>query len=163
MGTSILMWLLAVGLVGLGFAGLILPGLPGAPLVFVGLVVAAWAEDFAYVGGGTIAMLGVLAILTSAVDYLAGALGARRFGAGRLAVIGAAVGAVVGLLVGGLPGVLLGPFAGAVLGELATRRDLTAAGRAGVGAWLGLLVGTAVKFALACSMIGVFTLARFVG
>jgi uncharacterized protein YqgC (DUF456 family) len=143
-----------------GFAGLVLPAVPGAPLLFAGLVVAAWAEDFVYVGTGTIIALAVLAALTSAVDFVAGALGAKRFGASPRAITGALIGGGVGLFFG-LPGVLLGPFVGAVLGELSLRRDLNTATRSGLGATLGLLLAAAAKIALAFTMIGVFVVMRF--
>ena len=161
MDTTLLLWILAALLVLAGFAGLMLPALPGAPLLFAGLVVAAWVEDFAYVGTGTIIVLAVLAALISAVDFVAGALGAKRFGASPRAVTGALIGGVVGLFFG-LPGVLLGPFAGAVIGELSVRSDLNAATRAGFGAALGLLVAAVAKIALAFTMIGVFLVVRFV-
>jgi hypothetical protein len=158
---ALALWLLAVVLVVLGLAGVVLPALPGVPLLFAGLVVAAWAEGFAHVGGATLAVLAVLALLAYAADLAAGALGAKRFGASRSAVVGAALGTLAGLFFG-LPGVLLGPFLGAVAGELLARRDLGQAGRAGFGAWLGLLLGVAAKLALAFAMIGVFAIARFV-
>lgn len=161
MDTTLLLWILAALLVLAGFAGLMLPALPGAPLLFAGLVVAAWVEDFAYIGTGTIIVLAVLAALISAVDFVAGALGAKRFGASPRAVTGALIGGVVGLFFG-LPGVLLGPFAGAVIGELSVRSDLNAATRAGFGAALGLLVAAVAKIALAFTMIGVFLVVRFV-
>lgn len=161
MDMSIFLWILAALLVVIGIAGLVLPALPGAPLLFAGLVVAAWAEDFAYIGTGTIVLLAVIAALTSAVDFVAGALGAKRFGASPRAITGALIGGVAGLFFG-LPGVLLGPFFGAVLGELSVRRDFNAATRAGFGASLGLLLAAAGKIALAFTMIGVFAVARFV-
>ncbi len=160
MTTTILLWVLALALVIVGVLGLILPGLPGAPLLFAGLVVAAWAEDFVHVGVGTLSALGIMALLTVAVDFVAGALGAKRYGASKRAVAGAAIGALVGLFFG-LPGVLLGPFVGAVLGELSARRDLQAAGRAGFGASLGLVLGVAAKLALAFAMLGLFLVSRF--
>ncbi|MBT8443030.1 MAG: DUF456 domain-containing protein, partial [Gammaproteobacteria bacterium] len=61
---NILLFILAAVLAVVGIAGLALPAVPGAPLLFVGLVVAAWAEDFAYVGTGTLVVLAILAILT---------------------------------------------------------------------------------------------------
>lgn len=161
METELLLWLLSLVLVLLGLAGFVLPGLPGPPLLLAGLVVAAWAEDFAFVGGGTIALLAFLAVLAYAVDFIASALGAKHFGASKRAVIGSLVGLLVGLFFG-LPGIIIGPFIGAMLGELSVRRDIEAAGRAGVGATLGLVVGTAVKFAIAGSMVGIFLLARFI-
>lgn len=156
-----LLWILAAVLIVLGLAGLVLPALPGAPLLFVGLLLAAWAEDFVYVGGWTLTALGVMAVLTYLVDFAATAFGAKRFGASRRAAAGAAIGALAGLFLG-LPGVLLGPFVGAVIGELTARRDLAAAGRAGVGASLGLALGAAAKLALGFAMVGIFLVARFI-
>jgi uncharacterized protein YqgC (DUF456 family) len=160
METVIALWLLGVALVALGVAGMLLPALPGPPLIFVGFLVVAWAEDFQYVGSGTLILLAVMALLAYLVDFVSGALGAKHFGASSRAAIGAAVGAVVGIFFG-LPGILLGPFVGAVLGELTARDDLLAASRAGIGATVGLLLGTAAKMAIAFAMIGVFLFARF--
>ena len=56
-----------------------------------GLLLAAWAEDFQHVGTWTLAVIGGLALLTYAVDFIAGAVGAKRFGASPRAVIGAAL------------------------------------------------------------------------
>ncbi len=160
MDTTIPLWALAALLVLLGIGGLVLPALPGAPILFGGLVLAAWAEDFAYVGWGWLSLIGGLAVLTYVVDFAATALGAKRFGASRRAVIGATVGAIVGIFFG-IPGILLGPFLGAVLGELSAQRTLPEAGRAGLGAALGLAAGIAVKLTLAFAMVGVFALVRF--
>lgn len=159
-GGVILVWILAVALVLIGLAGLVLPAIPGAPLLFAGLVAAAWTEDFVYVGTGTLVALGVMAALTYAVDFAATAFGAKRFGASRRGVIGAAIGALLGLFLGVL-GVLIGPFVGAVIGELSLRRDLASAGRAGIGASIGLAIGAAAKLALGVAMIGVYAVVRF--
>ncbi len=155
------LWTLAGVLVAGGMAGLVLPVLPGAPLLLAGLVLAAWIEDFAYLGAGTLAAISVLGVLAIAVDLVASAFGARRYGASGRAMLGASIGAVVGLFFG-LVGVLIGPFVGAVLGELTVRRDLGAAGRAGVGATIGLALGTAAKLALGFVMLGIALFMRFV-
>ena len=156
-----MLWLFAVLLIVLGFAGLVLPALPGIPLVFAGLVLLAWAENFAYVGWVTLTLLGVLALLSYGIDFLASALGAKKFGASSRAVWGAAFGALVGLFFG-LPGIVLGPFVGAVIGEFSGRSTLGAAAHAGIGATLGLLFGALLKIALAFTMIGVFIVDRFI-
>lgn len=160
MDTTLVLWILAALLVIAGLAGLVLPAVPGAPLLLAGLVLAAWAEDFAYVGTGTIVLLAALAALSYAADFLAGAFGARRFGATPRAVTGALIGGVAGIFFG-IAGVLLGPFIGALIGELSVRRDLAAAARAGIGASLGLVLAAAAKIALAFTMLGVFAVARF--
>lgn len=160
MTVTILLWVLGVALVLVGLAGLFFPAIPGAVLVFAGLVVAAWADDFAYAGWGTLTVLGVLALLTYPADFLASAFGARRYGASPRAVTGAVIGAVVGIFFG-LVGVLLGPFLGAVIGEFSAQRHLGQAGRAGFGATVGIVLGTAAKLALAFTMLGIFAIVRF--
>jgi uncharacterized protein len=158
-GTQILLWLLAALLIVVGFAGLILPAVPGIPLVYAGLVLLAWAESFAFVGWITLAALGVLALLSYGVDLLATALGAKCFGASPRAVAGAALGVVAGLFFG-LPGIVLGPFVGAVIGEFSRQASARAAMQAGLGTMLGLLFGALLKIALAFTMVGVFVLDR---
>ncbi len=159
METVVALWLLGAALVAAGIAGMLLPAMPGPPLLFAGFFVAAWAEDFEYVGAVTLTAIGVMCLLAYLFDFIAGALGAKHFGATSKAAIGAALGAVVGMFFG-LPGILLGPFVGAMLGELTQHEDLLAAGRAGVGATIGLLIGTAAKMALAFAMVGLFLFAR---
>jgi len=156
----ILYWVGTALLVGIGLVGLVLPGIPGAPLILVGLILAAWAEDFTHVGLWTILALTVLAGLTYAVDFWATIFGAKKFGASKRAIIGALLGVVAGLFLG-LPGVIFGPFIGAVIGELSARRDLQQATRAGIGATIGLVIGAALKIAMAFAMIGIFAVVRF--
>lgn len=160
--TIILYWLLAGVLIVLGLAGLFLPAIPGAIFLFAGLAVAAWADDFVYTGWKTLTALGVLALLTYPADFLASAFGAKRYGASPRAVTGAIIGAMVGIFFG-LVGVLLGPFLGAVIGEFSAQRHLGKAGRAGFGATVGIVLGTAAKLAIALTMLGVFAIARFTG
>lgn len=160
MENTFLLHILAMLLVVIGLAGLVLPVLPGALLIFGGLFLAAWADQFQYLGAGSLGVLAVLALATYAVDFAASAFGARRFGASSRAAIGAGIGAFVGLFFG-LPGVLLGPFLGAMIGEFSARQNLEAASRAGVGATLGLVVGAALKLALAFSMLALYGLMRY--
>jgi hypothetical protein len=161
MDNTILLWILSIALVLTGFAGLVLPALPGIPLIYAGLFVAAWAEDFAYVGWVTLLILGLLAAISYFVDLAATAMGAKKFGASPRAVWGAAAGTLIGIFFG-LPGIVIGPFAGALIAELTHKNDMQAAARAGVGATLGLLFGAILKIALAFTMIGVFVVARLI-
>lgn len=151
-------WLVAVVLVAVGAAGVVLPALPGAPLVFAGLLVAAWIEDFQKVGPFTLVLLGLLTVATVVVDFAASALGAKRVRASNWAIAGAMLGALAGLFLG-VFGLIFGPFLGAVLGEYIARRDLRQAGKVGLGTWIGLLVGTAAKLALVFVMLAVFVAA----
>jgi uncharacterized protein YqgC (DUF456 family) len=158
---TVVLWILGGALVVVGLAGILLPALPGTILIFMGLLLAAWADGFMRVGVGSIVVLGILAAASYAVDLVAVALGTKRFGATKRAMVGATFGTLLGLFFG-LPGVIVGPFLGAVVGELTAHRDLGRAGRAGVAAWIGFAVGMAVKVGLAFLMIGVFLTALFV-
>jgi uncharacterized protein YqgC (DUF456 family) len=153
-----LLWTCAVVFVLAGLAGTLLPVLPGVPLVFAGLLAAAWADGFQHVGWPVLLVLGVLTAAAFVVDIAASGIGARRAGATRAATLGAGLGALVGVFFG-LPGLLLGPFVGAAVGQFAARGDVSEAGRVGFGAWLGFLVGTAAKLALAVLMVLVFGVA----
>ena len=156
-----LWFVLAIILIVVGIAGTILPALPGVPLVFAGMLIAAWADGFQHVGVWTLVGLGVLTVIAVAVDFLAGLAGAKRVGASRLALIGAAVGTLVGIFFG-IPGLLLGPFLGALIGELFAGGTLKRAANVGVGAWIGFLIGTVLKLGVCFAMVGIFALAFIV-
>jgi uncharacterized protein YqgC (DUF456 family) len=159
MDMTVFQWIGAVVLILLGLLGLALPVLPGAPLLFAGLLLAACAEHFVHVGMWTLVSLGIMAALTYLAEFVASALGAKRFGASNRAIMGAALGGVAGIFLG-LPGVLLGPFVGAVIGELSLQRPLHEVGRAGLGASIGMLLGGAAKLALGIGMVGLYLLVR---
>jgi len=153
MDWTILWWLLGGLLVISGLAGTAIPAIPGVPLVFAGLLICAWIGHFEIISWALVSVLGVLTVVAWAVDFIAGALGARYLGASSRAFWGATIGAIIGLFFG-LAGILLGPFIGAVIGELSGGSDILSSGRAGVGAWLGMVVATAAKLAIAFLMIG---------
>lgn len=158
MDISLAFYILGGLLMLVGIIGIVLPALPGVPMMFAGMLMVAWAGDFSLLGPGMLVVLGVLTLLSVLLDVLAGLIGAQRVGASRLALAGAAIGTVVGLFFG-LIGVVFGPFIGAFLGELAYSRKSTLATRVGVGTWIGLLLGTIAKIGIAFLMLGVFVLA----
>jgi uncharacterized protein YqgC (DUF456 family) len=134
-----------------GLAGSVVPLIPGTPLIFVGALVHAIATDFTPIGAGRLAILAVLAAAGWVLEHVAGALGARRAGGSRAAVVGAILGALVGLAFAPL-GLLLG----AIAGELLTGRDPAGSVRTGIGTALGVLGGVVAHFAFALTMVGLF-------
>ena len=152
---SVWWWVLAITLIILGVIGTFLPVLPGAVVVFAGMLLAAWIDDFHRVGWITLVILGALTVLVLVFDIVAGLMGAKRVGASRLALVGAAVGTLVGLFFG-IVGILVAPFIGAVIGELIARGQIEPAARVGFGTWLGLAVGALAKIAVVLAMVGVF-------
>lgn len=157
-----LLFILSGALIVLGIAGAVLPVLPGVPLVFAGMWLAAWADHYQHIGTFTLILLGTLALIALLIDFVASLLGAKRVGASSRALWGATLGALTGIFFG-LPGLLLGPFAGAVIGELSAGSKVDHATRVGLGTWLGLLFGTLAKLALCFTMLGVFLLAFVLG
>ena len=155
---DVVLWAVAVILVIAGIVGIVLPALPGTILIFAGLLVAAWADDFMRVGPLMLSIIAIIGVATYGVDFVATALGAKHLGASKRAMAGAALGTVLGLFLG-LPGIIIGPFLGAIAGELTVHRDWKRVGKAGLAAWVGFVVGTAVKVALAFLMIGLFATA----
>jgi len=140
-----------------GVVGVVVPLIPGSLLLVGGAVLIAWADGFVHVGWGTIIATACLSAVIWAVDLIAGALGARVAKASKWAVIGASVGFLVGLFLG-LPGIILGPAVGAIAFEYARNPDTRQALRAGTGAFVGFLLGSAVKIALAMVVVGVIVL-----
>jgi uncharacterized protein YqgC (DUF456 family) len=158
---DVLLWSLVVVLIVAGVAGTLLPALPGSALVFGGLLLGAWIDDFTRVSGVTVAVLGVLTVISWIVDYLSGLLGAKKVGATRQAVIGAAIGTLLGIFTG-LWGLIFMPLVGAAIGEYLAIRDTARAGRVGVATWIGMMIGAVVKIAITFLMIGVFVAALLI-
>lgn len=161
-----LYYVLAAVLVVIGMAGIVLPALPGVPLVFAGLLLAAWAGGFEQVGVVPLVILGVLTVVSLAVDFIATALGAKRVGASKLALLGAVIGTFAGLAAG-FVGVFIGPFVGALVGELIHLRKLDRDGlgqatKVGIGTWVGILIGVVLKLGLVFAMLGIFAVAWWV-
>lgn len=161
MDTTLLWYVLAGVLILIGLAGTILPALPGVPVVFAGMWLAAWVDDYGQIGAWTVALLGALAGLAVLLDFVAGMLGARRVAATPAALWGATIGTLVGLFFG-LPGLLLGPFVGALIGEMRSGGTLRRSTHVGVATWVGLLFGTIAKIALSFTMLGVFVTALLI-
>ena len=152
--TAILV-ILALMLIVIGLLGTVLPALPGLPLMFLGSWLLAYSGDYQVIGSNTLIALGVLVAVGSAMDYVAGLLGAKFTGASKQALWGAFIGSLVGLFFS-IPGLILGPLVGAAVGEFWARRDLLAAGKVGVGTFIGFIVGVVAK--VGCALAVVFTL-----
>ncbi len=156
--TDSLLWLASIGLIVAGLAGTVLPALPGTLFVLAGIVLGAWIDDFTRVGWGSLTAVAVMAVLAWVLDYAAGLLGARRAGASKQALLGAAIGTVAGVFTGFI-GLLFMPLAGAAIGEYTAQRDPSRAVKVGVSTWFGILLGLLAKVVLAFMMIGVFVAA----
>jgi uncharacterized protein YqgC (DUF456 family) len=157
---ELVLWLLALAAIALGLIGLVLPLLPGSPLLFGGVWLAAWLDDYTRISGWTVVLIGVMALLAWAVDYLAAVLGVKKVGASKQAMFGAGIGTLLGLPLG-LIGLILGPIAGAMVGEWIARKDQQQAAKAGLAAGVAFIAAMALKLGLGIAMVAVFAFAYF--
>jgi uncharacterized protein YqgC (DUF456 family) len=156
-GWWIIAWILMIS----GLLGTFLPFLPSTPFIFGGMLLAAYLDHFVRIGYGSLTVLGILVLLSMVLDYIAGAMGAKKAGASSAAVWGALIGSVLGLFAG-LPGLILGPLLGAAAGEFWARKDLIQAGKVGVATFIGMLLGAVAKIAIGLAMFAVFAFAWWV-
>lgn len=152
------LYLLAAVLILGGLIGSVIPALPGLPMIFGGIWLAAAIDNYAHVGLWWLLAIGALGAAGVIIEFLASTLGAKRVGASPRALWGAGLGTVAGMFFG-LPGLLLGPFIGALLGELASGTSVLRSAHVGVGTWIGLLFGTLLKLVISFVMVGLFGLA----
>ena len=149
---DIALYALAIALILGGLIGTVVPTLPGIPMIFGGIWLAAALDDYQHLGAFWLIILGVLAAFGVAMDFVASSLGAKRVGASSLAIWGASIGTFIGMFLG-LPGLILGPFVGALGGELISSKSVLRSAHVGFGTWLGLLFGTLVKLVLSVVMV----------
>lgn len=149
---DIVLYLLAVILIVGGLVGAVLPTLPGIPMIFGGIWLAAALDNYRHLGTTWLIVLGTLAAFGVAMDFIAASLGAKRVGASSLAIWGATAGTFVGMFFG-IPGLILGPFAGALIGELISSKSVLRSTHVGIGTWFGLLFGALVKLVLSLVIV----------
>ena len=127
---DIILWVIAAALMVIGFAGTIVPMIPGLPLIFAGAWLAAFIDHYNEI---SVMTLVILAVLT---------------------VIGLIVGTIIGIFTG-LWGLIFMPLLGAAIGEFIDHRDLLKSGKVGFATWLGMMIGIVIKLGLAFTMIGI--------
>ena len=149
---TVFLIILGIAALAAGLFGTVYPALPGLILMFAGAWLLGYADGYQTIGGGTIAAVGILAAIGTATDYVAGVLGAKFTGASRKALWGSFFGGIAGAFFG-IPGLLLGPLLGAAAGEFAARREALRAGKVGLGAFVGFIVGTAAKIGCAAAIV----------
>ena len=140
-----------------GLAGAVIPGLPGPPLGWVGLLLLS-LSNAAECSTTCLVVTAVAAVVITVLDYVIPSLSTKRFGGSKYSVWGCNIGLVVAIL--GLPfgpqgviGLLFWPFVGAFVGELIAKKPTDEALRAAFGSLLGFLSGTLVKVLYALAVI----------
>lgn len=155
---DLFLYLLSAALIVGGVAGAVLPILPGIPMIFGGIWLAAAVDDYQHLGWGWLVAIGIVGAVGVALDFVSASLGAKKIGASPRALWGAGIGTTIGMFFG-LPGLLLGPFLGAVAGELWSGKSVLQSAHVGVSTWFGMLLGIIAKAVLSFLMLGMAALA----
>ena len=135
-----------------GIIGCIVPGLPGAPIAYLGLWIAQITErvDFSW---QVLLFWGIVTVVVTALDYIVPAWGTKKFGGTKYGVWGSTIGVFAGLFFGPW-GVILCPLIGAIIGEVFGGKEVRDALKAGWGSFVGLLFGTILKL-ICCGLMAV--------
>lgn len=149
------MTLIIIGLILMlvGFAGVILPFLPGVPLTWLGLLLYAWGMHFELISGTTIVIFLVLTIASMVMEFLLPVFGAKRYQASKYGVWGAIIGLIVGPFVFNAIGIIIGPLVGAIVAELLAGKKHQA-WKSGTGVFVGFMVSIVLRVVLVLVMFG---------
>jgi uncharacterized protein len=150
LSTAILIIVIIIMII--GALGTILPAIPGTPLIFGTALVYGIYEGFHQTSLTMMVILGLITILSILIDYFAGVVGAKKYGASKYGTWGAIIGGVIGIFFG-IIGLFIGPFLGAVIGELVAGKQINDSLKIGFGSFMGLIGGSLLKFTLAVIMI----------
>lgn len=146
--------ILGIILVLIGFAGSILPVIPGPPISWAGFLMLRWTAYIQRGAEGYVNTLWILlffVILVTILDYAVPVIGTRKYGGSKRGVWGATIGVVAGLFFGPL-GIIIGPFLGAYIGEISSGKKDREALRAAWGSFVGFLMGVGMKL-MVCGVI----------
>ena len=155
-------WTASLALMFLGLCGAVFPVLPDSLLILAGAFLQHFTIHGAHtIGWWTLDILIALCVTAHVLDFVAGALGARRFGASKWGAFGGLIGGVVGLFFFPI-GLFLGPVVGALCAEIIfAGRALGPAMKSGWGTFLGTTAGMIAKLLIDLTMIAVFLWSAF--
>jgi uncharacterized protein YqgC (DUF456 family) len=128
----------------IGIAGSILPGLPGTPVSWVGLLLLyVWGPEEMQMK--TLVIWGIVTIIVSVVDYLVPMWLTKATGGSKYAERGAMIGLIAGIILTPI-GMILGSFLGALIAEKEWGKKTTGdALKAATGSFIGFILGTGLK------------------
>ena len=157
---DIALYIIAGILMVVGLIGCVVPGLPGIPLSYLGLLCMHFTDKYQYSWTFLLVWLAIV-VAISILDFVIPAWGTKYFGGTKAGAWGATIGVFVGLFMGPW-GIIIGPFVGAVIGELIANRNDTNVLKAGFGSFLGILSGTVIKL-ICCGMMVYYYIKTLVG
>jgi uncharacterized protein YqgC (DUF456 family) len=139
-----------------GLFGIIVPFVPGVPLVWLGLFIYSLGTGFKTIPIPAVVIFFFLMVLTVVLDFILPMVGLRRYKASNWSILGSFLGFIIGVIFFNIWGIILGPIVGAFVAELVAKRELGQGFRAALGVLLSSVIGTLLKIAISLIMIGYF-------
>jgi len=154
----------------LGVAGSIIPGLPGPPLSYLGILLIHWTKS-AQFSNKMLIIWAVIVIVVTIIDLVVPVWGTKKFGGTKAGVRGSTIGLIIGVILlpmlgivlgpFGLFGILGGPFIGAWIAERLSGQNNRQAIHAAIGSFIGFVAGTFMKLAVAV-VLGFYYIKGFI-
>lgn len=138
-----------------GLIGCIVPALPGPPIAYGALILLHLTDKVQFTLKQLIIWL-IVVVVVQVIDYFIPTYGTKKLGGTRWGIWGCFIGTFAGIFLFPPWGVILGPFLGAVIGELLGGKETQEALKAGLGAFLGFMIGTVLKFIVCGWFIYIF-------
>lgn len=156
---SIVVYIIA-GLISLAGILLTVLSFPGIWLIYISTIMVAILGKFEVITPTILVILFVVAVLSTLVDNIVIALGAKKLGGSAWGMAGGIIGGIVGLIVGNLVGMFVGPLIGATLFELVfAHKDINQSFKAGIGSFIGIFVSIVLKIGINIGII-VFVISK---
>jgi len=130
-----------------GMVGCILPVIPGPILSFSAILLLSWIKNWHIFSPSFLVIMGALGAFLTVFDYVAPAIGAKKYGASKSGLWGSAIGMIIGIFFIPPWGLIVGAFIGAFVGELSAGKSGHKALRAGWGILIGNVLGIGLKLA----------------
>ncbi len=131
----------------IGFAGCIIPGIPGPPIAYLGLLIQIFKTENPFTTKFLIIWAFIM-IAVSALDYIVPVIGTKKFGGSKRGVWGSIIGLFAGIFFFPPIGLIIGPFLGAFIAELTGGKETESALKAGFGSFIGFITGVVLKLAV---------------
>ena len=158
---NVLLMIIGLILALAGMVGCILPILPGPLLSFCALILLSWIKNWQILSQTFLVVMGVVTVILMLLDYVAPALGAKKYGASKRGLWGSAIGMIIGIFFIPPWGMIVGAFIGALAGELASGKSGRKALRAGWGILIGNVIVVGLKLAFTAVVFFYYIKAMF--
>jgi uncharacterized protein YqgC (DUF456 family) len=139
-----------------GLFSIIVPFVPGVPLVWLGVFIYAIGTGFKTISIPAVVIFFFLMVLTLLLDFVLPLLGLKKYKASNWSMLGSFLGFILGVVFFNIWGAILGPIVGAFVAEIIAKRNFYKGFRAGLGVLISSVIGTLLKIVISLIMIGYF-------